>query len=339
MPTRSFPARSLRQPWSAWARNGLRLLLALMLSGPLQATAAPEAVRVATLKYGTLNWELTTIAQQKIDRANGFELQVLPMAGMTATRTALASGAADVVVADWIWVSRQRDLGSRLQFLPYSSSIGKLMLARDSDIRSLQDLRGKKLGIAGGPVDKSWLLLRALGLSQGVDLQRETEQKYGAPPLLNAALERGQLDAVVTFWHYAARLEGQGHPVLYDLKDVSRELGLNSEMPMLGYVFHQDWAEQHPDLVAALQRASGEAKRYLQEHETAWQSIRPLMNAEDEAVFLALKNGFLEGKPGALTDRQLEDAREMFALLVELGGRELAGDSQALDPATFWQPH
>jgi NitT/TauT family transport system substrate-binding protein len=28
-------------------------------------------------------------------------------------------------------------------------------------IRSLGDLRGRKLAVAGGPIDKSWLLLQA----------------------------------------------------------------------------------------------------------------------------------------------------------------------------------
>ena len=35
------------------------------------------------------------------------------------------------------------------------------MVAADSPAQTLADLDGKKIGIAGGPVDKSWLILRA----------------------------------------------------------------------------------------------------------------------------------------------------------------------------------
>lgn len=315
----------------------LLCLLALLLGGPLPAAASASEIRVATLKFGTLNWELTTIQQQGLDHSNGFALKVLPMAGMTATRTALESGAADVVVADWLWVNRQRAMGDKLQFIPYSSSIGKVMLAKGSGIHSLADLRGKRIGVADGPLGKGWLLLRALGLKQGIDLQRDTEQKYGAPPLLNVALERGQIDALITFWHFAAKLEAHDFPVLYNLKDVSRQLGMDSNLPMLGYVFHQDWAQRHPDRVAALQRASSQAKAYLHSHDEAWQTLRPLMKASDDAVFRALKNGFLAGTPAPLSSQQLQDAGRMFDLMARLGGKKLVGDSRSLDPVTFWR--
>ncbi len=313
--------------------GGLGLCCALLWSGMGWAAA----VEVAVLKFGTVNWELSTMKAQGFDRAAGFDLRVRPLAGMSATRTALKSGDTDVIVADWMWVSRQRDLGEKLQFIPYSASVGKLMLARDSEVRSLADLRGKKIGIAGGPVSKGWLLLRALAARQGLDLKAETEQVYGAPPLLNANLAQGKLDAVVTFWHFAARLEGEGYRPLYDLMTLGRELGLASDLPMLGYVFREAWARQNPDLVAALSRASSQTKAYLASDPAAWEALRPLMKAESDAIFEQLRDGYLAGTPEAIEPRHLADADRMFALLAELGGEKLVGDSKALNPDTFWR--
>ncbi len=48
-----------------------------------------------------------------------------------------------------------------MKFLPYSSTEGALMVPGDSPVRSVADLAGKRLGVAGGPLDKNWLLLRA----------------------------------------------------------------------------------------------------------------------------------------------------------------------------------
>ncbi len=326
-----------------------------------------KTITVAALKFGTVNWELATIKRQGFDRDNGFQLQVMHMAGMSATRTALKSRAADVIVADWMWVTRQRDMGDQLQFIPYSSSIGKVMLARGSNVQTLADLQGKTIGIAGGPVSKGWLLLQALGLQQGLDLKSTTKQQFGAPPLLNAALERGQLDAVITFWHYAARLEGKGYPVLHDLKEISARLGMSGDLPMLGYVFHQDWAEKNPELVAGLLRASTRAKAYLGSSDSAWQALKPSMKADSEAVFERLKRGFLDGTPATASDTasatdpaampattaqtttaalstsaptsaaDLQQAQRMFAVLADVGGEKLVGKSRRLDPETFWQ--
>ena len=74
---------------------------------------------------------------------------------------AFEGGEADVMVADWIWVARQRAAGKDYVFVPYSRAVGGLVVRDDSGIAALPDLAGKKIGIAGGPLDKSWLILRA----------------------------------------------------------------------------------------------------------------------------------------------------------------------------------
>ena len=329
--------KAIRHPvFSVLCASGL-ILLAMLLGSMARAATLPE-VDIAALKFGTLNWELQTIHQQGFDRAHGVELKVTPLASMSATRTALLSGSSDVIVADWIWVSRQRQQGQALQFLPFSNAIGKLVLAKNSGIASIEDLIGKRIGIAGGPASKGWLLLRARALQLGIDLAQHSEQQYGAPPLLNAALARGQLDAVVTFWHFAARLQAQGYPVLTDLKQISRELGLDSELPMLGFVFRQSWAEQHPDRVMALYQASSLAKDYLHQHPEAWQQLKPLMRVDGEADFEALKQGYLAGTPKPLTLEQIDHAGQMFALLKQIGGHALMGEAGNLDRAGFWLP-
>ncbi|RDE25224.1 ABC transporter substrate-binding protein [Motiliproteus coralliicola] len=318
------------------SRSLLMLVIALWLSWPSTATADRASIRVAALKFGTLNWELNTIKEQGLDQAQGFDLHVIPLAGLSATRTALLSGSADVIVADWIWVNRQRQQGQALQFMPFSTAIGKVVLARDSAIRSLEDLRGKRLGIAGGAASKGWLLLQARAQQLGVDLKVETEQQFGAPPLLNAALEQGRIDAIVTFWHYAARFEAKGYPILTDLKSISAELGLRTDLPMLGFVFKQAWAEQYPQLVAGLHRASTDAKTYLQQQQAGWRSLRPMMKAGDDQVFEQLRLGYLAGIPGPIKTEQVDDAARMFALLYQVGGERLMGRAEHFDRAGFW---
>ena len=58
--------------------------------------------------------------------------------------------AADVIVSDWLWVSRERGLGAKLTFYPYSSALGAVMVPNSSTIRTLADLKGRKLAVAGG---------------------------------------------------------------------------------------------------------------------------------------------------------------------------------------------
>ena len=51
-------------------------------------------------------------------------------------------------------------------------------------IAALADLQGKTLGVAGGPLDKSWLLLQAYAERSGADIAKRSRVVFGAPPLL-----------------------------------------------------------------------------------------------------------------------------------------------------------
>ena len=84
------------------------LALAVGLAAAAPASADNPVIRAATLKIGTVNWELDTITANGFDRAHGFALELQPYADNGATRVAFEGGTADVMVADWIWVARQR---------------------------------------------------------------------------------------------------------------------------------------------------------------------------------------------------------------------------------------
>ena len=155
--------------------------------------AAAETVRIGVLKFGTVAWELDVIKAHGLDEAEGIDVEVVGLAGKDATSVALQAGKVDMIVTDWIWVSRQRAAGAGFTFVPYSTAVGALMVPPDSPIRTLPDLKGKRLGIAGGPADKSWLLIRALARERhGMDLAAEADAVFGTPPLLNEQILLGR---------------------------------------------------------------------------------------------------------------------------------------------------
>ncbi len=318
------------------ALNLATLAFALLIAAP--ASAAQPVVRVGVLQHGTVNWELDVIKHHQLDRKHGFDLQITGFGGKNATHVALQGGSVDVIVSDWIWVNHQRGFGRDYSFAPYSTTTGALMVRPHSGIEQLSDLQDRIIGVAGGPLDKSWLILRAYSQQQlGRDLTEVIEPRFGAPPLLNKLAQRGELDGALNFWHYAARLKADDFIPLIDLPQALRELGVEHETPLIGWVFSEAWAAEKPAAIEGLLQASKEAKSILLDSDTEWQRLRVHMKAENDAVFEALVAGFRQGIPDCFGDHEIDAARKTFAILGKMGGEPLSGRSTTFDDKTFWR--
>lgn len=319
----------------------LALALALLVVSVLPARAAeePPVLRLGLLKYGTVSWEVDTMTARGLDTAAGVAVEVVDLANSQAGRIGLLGGSVDAVVGDWLWVSRQRTAGHKLRFIPWSAAVGGLVVPADSAVRSLADLAGKRIGVAGGALDKSWLLVQALAKQRhGLDLAEAAEVVHGAPPLLNQKALSGDLDAVLTYWHYGARLEAKGFRRLMGADEAAEALGVGGAAPWLGWVVTDAWAEAHPEALAGFHQASRATKALLAGDDAAWEPLRDQMRAEDDATFIALRDGFRAGIPGPWTEAQAAGAERLFALLREIGGPELVGEGDHLAPGTFLIP-
>ncbi|MFQ6553012.1 ABC transporter substrate-binding protein [Aestuariibius insulae] len=317
-------------------REAAAAALALVL-GAGAGWAEGPTLKVAVLKFGTVNWELDTIDHHGFDAAEGFDLEVIGMAGGSATQVAFQGGEADVIVSDWLWVARQRAAGRDYVFIPYSKAVGGVMVAGDSEARTLADLAGQKVGIAGGPLDKSWLILRAYAAQQGMDLEGQTEQVFGAPPLIFKTALDGDVAGAVNYWHFMAKMKAEGMRELISTSEAAEALGLDAETPLLGYVVKGELLAEQPELVHGLAAASRAAKDLLAEDDAEWDRLRPRMNVETDAQFMELKAGFRAGIPaeGAVDE---EAAARMLELMVDLGGTELLGEATTLPGGTFLEP-
>jgi NitT/TauT family transport system substrate-binding protein len=289
------------------------------------------------LEFGTVNWELDVIQSRELAKKRGIDLKIVSLASGDASTIALQGGAVDMIVSDWIWVSRQRAESNLYTFAPYSNAVGSLMVKSDSGIKQLADLQGKKLGIAGGPSDKTWLLLRAYAQRKlGVDLTQFTKPTYVAPPLLNELVLRGQLDAALNHWNYAARLEVAGMHALIEVPEILKGLGIEKPIPLIGWVFREDWAAANSAAVTNFLAASYEAKAILASSDSEWDKLRPKMRAENDAVFKVLRANFRAGIPVCSDQNTMTAVAATFKILADTGGEKLVGKSKTLTNGTFW---
>ncbi|MBH0237023.1 ABC transporter substrate-binding protein [Methylobrevis albus] len=301
------------------------------------AASAADKIRVGVLKFGTVNWEMDVIKAHGLDAKHGFELELAEVANNEATKIGLQGGDMDVIVSDWLWVTRQRASGDDLTFVPFSSAVGALMVPADSGAATLADLKGKRIGVAGGPLDKNWLMIQAVAKKDfGIDLAKDAEPQYGAPPLLSEKFEQGELDAVLSFWNFSAKLEAKGYKRLITGEEAATALGAGGNNAPIGYVFHDKFAAEHEAAMKGFVAASREAKEIMKTSDEEWVRLTPQVRPANDAELAVLRDRFREGIPTASLEQEIDNARRVFKLMAELGGADLVGDSTELTDGTYW---
>ena len=314
----------------------VRMLLVAMATIALVPCCGAEPIRVAVQKTGTFAWELAVIRAHGLDKRAGLSVQVIELASPEAGKIALRAGNADIVISDWLWVSRERGLGARLAFYPYSTALGAVMVPASSTIRTLADLRGRKLAVAGGPIDKNWLLLQAWLKRDGIYLKSDATIAYGAPPLLMAKTLGGEMDATVNYWNFCAVLEAKGFRRVAGIEDLLPKLGAKGRTAMLGYVFDEKWANANQKQLARFIAVTRKAKEILAGTDAEWEKIAPLTGAPDAATLRVYRDRYREGIPRRSIADEEADARILYRVLADIGGRELVGPALELDSGTFY---
>jgi NitT/TauT family transport system substrate-binding protein len=312
------------------------LITAFTLAAAIAAPRDAETIRVAVQKTGTFAWELAVIRAHGLDKQANLSIEIVELASPEAGKIALRAGGADIIVSDWLWVSRERSLGGKLTFYAYSSSLGAVMVPNTSPIRTLADLKGHTLAVAGGPIDKNWLLLQAALKQDGTDLKAESNIVYGAPPLLAAKTQNGEMDAVLNYWNFCAALEAKGFRRLAGIEDILPKLGAKGRTAMIGYVFDEEWGNAHRELLARFIATTRKAKELLASSDAEWDTIQSLTGAADSATLRAYRDRYREGIPRRSAAAEEDDARVLYRVLAKIGGRDLVGPAPELDPGTFY---
>lgn len=295
-------------------------------------------VSVGVQVSGTAQWEMTVIKDMKLDEKHGIDLTIKDVSGKPASHVALMAGDVDIVLSDFVWVAGVRAAGDDFTLVPHSYAVGGLVVRPDGPIQSIEDLPGKVIAIAGGPIDKSWVALQAYYAKvTGETLVDKVEARFGAPPLVNELLIEGKVDASLNFWHFNARAKAAGMNELISVSEMMEGMGITSQPPLLGWVFRESVAAEKGKGIEGFLDASFEAKKLLLTRDSVWDDLREVMGVgDDKNLFTTLREDYRKGILTEYTDATVEAAAASFEIMAEYGGPELVGDSPEMAEGTFW---
>ena len=297
---------------------------------------AAASLKVASVKFGSLSWLLDTVRNKGIDKANGLEFDTLDVATNQAGPIALLAGEADIIVSDWTWAMRQRGMGVKLKFAPFSAALGAIMVPAGGKVTKLEDLSGKKLGVAGSAIDKSWLLLRGYSRKTlGKDITEIATPTFGTPPLLSEELRSGRLDGVLNFWTYAARLSSEGYVQMLRMDTVMKDLGVAPVPPMVGFVWTEETEAAKGPAIEAFLKSMRQGNEVLQTSTEAWERLRPLIKPASDAELKSIADFYKSGIPKPWSGAETQSAQKLMNLLIDVGDQELVGHGTQFDAELF----
>lgn len=142
-----------------------------------------------------------------------------------------------------------------------SGGLNTVVTGPDSELRTLTDLRGKKVSTSVGSAADG-TLVRALQRA-GLDPEKDIRKLNQQPAVGASALQAGSADALSQFVAWPGLLAFQGRAkALYD--------GAELNLPTFhGVTVREDFAEKRSAVVEDFLRAQGRATDYLHEHPVA----------------------------------------------------------------------
>jgi ABC-type nitrate/sulfonate/bicarbonate transport system substrate-binding protein len=293
------------------------ILSAVLAEFDFAANAAePTRLRISIPGLGSSSYPLIMAQKKGYFRAEGYDVELIPMAGGLAVKTLMA-GEVNLTAAGTVVAIAQ---GAKLRLvmafirqLPYD-------LVAAPEIKRVEDLRGKKVAVADrGSV--TFFVARSILQSHGLELDKDvTILAMGRPDVRYQALMMGNVQAVIANFDGTGMLEPKGfHSVA---KAGKYGKGFAGSLSVT-----QDQLEKRPDEVIKFIRATLKGTRaYLQLREEAikitseWTKITPANAAKVHELMSA----------GALAPDGLLDRATMEAVIAD--ARDVTGIKRSVRP-------
>jgi NitT/TauT family transport system substrate-binding protein len=283
---------------------GCSLLLAIACYGLLQRTGSQLSNRANSefrIRIGT-NRALGTVTPY-VARDKGFfeqqgiQAQVIDFNDVTTLMESIASGQLDVALvgisSPAIWQQR----GARLKIVAAANGGGHVLLTRnDTAIRSLQDLRGRKIATPK-PGTVTDTLFRAHIIHDLANLDPEKDiqilPNMAAADMSTVLFVSHEVDAAITWEPFASQAEAnyKNHVVLFDAAQEWRKQNPHKKhlYPVNVVIANQNFIDQHPESLRRFLAAYAQGVEFINHKPEEADQIISRETQLDESIVIAAR--------------------------------------------------
>lgn len=273
-------------------KNALRILtggIAALLMATASAQTKPAGdggtVRILINPAGTMGIGPAVIKKYGLDKKHGFTLEVVSYSDQKSATAAIQSGAAEMVVFDWLATARLRAAGTPVvSIAPFLTYVNSVMVPKASPLKTLADLKGQRVGVAH-KTGFDWIIMQAAAQQlYKMDIGKDAEVREGAVPLLRGLIEKGDLDATQMWNSLAPEMLASGrYRTMVDIRDLTQQMGLPT-VPFLLFSMREDYAKQHPGNARAFVAAYRDAVEVLMTQDEVWAEHGARLKLSPEAL-------------------------------------------------------
>lgn len=296
---------------------------------------APIVVQGSGLENVFVMAPIYVMKEQKLDIANGVDFQVRMYANIEAVYQAMRAGDSDMAPGGWTNAVQWRATGAPWTVV-YPMALGAgvdVLVAKDSPVKSLADLKGKKVASYAGPTGTATMLFRTLLADHyGFDPAKTNQLQYGSPPILINALKRGEIDALVMLDPLATRLmaSGEVRSVANLVADYEAKTG--KKMLWLGWMVHDKLVKRAPQAIPKVLTAYSQALDYLEKNPEAWAKYAKPSGVEGAGLEMLIQRTKRDLK-AEWTQRWIDDLSAFTARASAVLGTDVF--PAAVPPGTF----
>ena len=310
---------------------------AALLAGCLAAIGTAQAqvkVRIGDLAQSLNEIGSRAMIDQGIDRKHGIAAEYRAYPTLDGLFTAIRGKDVDVGFGGWTAIAQFRGKGFPVTMIfPVGRGVTvDVVVPANSPIRSIADLKGKKVGSFAGAAGTATVLFRVIAAKfHGFDPAKTSDLQFAGPGLLPALLDKGEIDAAIMFDPLAAKLEGSGkYRSLGNLADAYKA-GTGDDFLWIGYSTNDDFIAANPETLTNFTRAWLESIEYVRSHPEVFEAYGRKYGLEPAAVTL-LRERVLADYTTTWNDGTIQSLGRFAALANEVMG---AGYLDSVPAAAF----
>jgi NitT/TauT family transport system substrate-binding protein len=232
------------------------LFAASLAPAVADSPASLTVVRRGVMSLTPVDWAYFVAQSEGFFKREGLDVQQT-LVDPPTTVTALIGGSLDIVVVDTTGFILGVDKSANIVAVGPVADRNPYYLMVSPDIKSIAELKGKKIG-AASPIEVYTTVLRNILKKAGLDPDKDVEWVFGGGQNQRlAAMLGGAINAGLFSTPYDDKLRERGMTALAFTPDIMPSLALSVT------AVRRDWAQQHPDVVRHYMKAISEALTWL----------------------------------------------------------------------------